>query len=89
MEKCLFSATVGVFAFMVKKNKVLFLICTSTWRANIYVSYQGKDINRRNESKMIIIIIAIDIFVIQLNVVDWKLFPLKESYILSRLGVLK
>ena len=30
--------------------QVFFRICTLTWRVNNYVSRQGKDINRRNES---------------------------------------
>ena len=29
---------------------ILFPICTLTWRLNNYVSREGKDINRRNES---------------------------------------
>ena len=35
--------------------KVLFPICTLIWHVNIYVSRQGKGINRRNESAIIII----------------------------------
>ena len=36
--------------------KVLFPICTLNWRISNIVSRQGKDINRRNESTIIIII---------------------------------
>ena len=35
--------------------KVLPPICTLNWRVNNFVSRQGKGINRRNESTMIII----------------------------------
>ena len=35
--------------------KVLFPICTLIWRVNNYDSRQGKDINKRNESTLIII----------------------------------
>ena len=30
--------------------KLLFPICTLTWRVNIYASHQGKSLNRRKES---------------------------------------
>ena len=36
--------------FDVSIMKVLFAICTLTWRVNNYVSRQGEGINRRNES---------------------------------------
>ena len=41
------------FSFMNNMNRVLLLICTSNWRVDFYVSRQGKDINRRNESTII------------------------------------
>ena len=37
-------------SFVIIMIKVLFLLCTFTWRVNNYVSHQGKGINRRNES---------------------------------------
>ena len=40
--------------------KVLLPICTSTWRLNSYVSRQGKGINRRNESTIIMMINILD-----------------------------
>ena len=39
--------------FVARMIKVLFVICTSTWRVNNYVSRQGEGINRRNESSII------------------------------------
>ena len=45
--------------------KILLPVCTLTWRANSYVSRQGKSINRRNESTFTIIII-INIIVIDI-----------------------
>ena len=38
------------FDFDIVIYEVFFPICTLTWRANNYVSLQGKDINRRNGS---------------------------------------
>ena len=58
MKRCLFPARVGILAFIVNMIKVLFPICTLTWRVNIYVSRQGKDVNRRNESTIIVNISA-------------------------------
>ena len=49
-KSCLFPARVGKFDFDVIMYKVLFPICTLTWRVNKYVSRQGEGINRRNES---------------------------------------
>ena len=43
------------FPFMDDMIKVLFPICTLSWRVNNYVSRQGKGINRRNKSTLIII----------------------------------
>ena len=37
------------FFFVSKRIKVLFATCTLTFRVNIYVSRQGKDINKRNK----------------------------------------
>ena len=37
------------FSFVNDIINVLFPICTSNWRVNIYVSRQGKGINRKNE----------------------------------------
>ena len=42
MEECLFPARVGIFSFVNIKIKVLFPICTLSWRVNNYVSRQGK-----------------------------------------------
>ena len=50
MESCFFPARVGIFPFVVNITKVFFPIFTSTWRVIKYVSRQGKNINRRNES---------------------------------------
>ena len=54
MKKCLFPARVGIFASVVMVIKVLFPICILTWRVNNYVSLQGRGLNRRNESTVII-----------------------------------
>ena len=43
------------FPFIDNMIKVLFPICTLIWRVNNYVSSQGKRINRRNESTIMII----------------------------------
>ena len=43
------------FSFIDNINKVIFPICTLNWRVNIYVSRQGKSINKRNESTIVII----------------------------------
>ena len=43
------------FSFIDNMMKVLFPICTLTWRVNSYVSPQVKGINRRNESTIITI----------------------------------
>ena len=42
--------------------KVLLPICTLIWSVNKYVSRQGKGINRRNESTIIIIFIIFAVF---------------------------
>ena len=55
--------------------KVLFPISTLTWRLNICVFCQGKDINGRNESISIANISLVETlfpFISQLTVVDWK-----------------
>ena len=38
------------FPFVIIILKVLFLICASIWRVNSYVSRQGENLNRTNES---------------------------------------
>ena len=43
------------FSFIYNIIKVLSPICTLIWRINNYVSRQGKGINKRNESAIIII----------------------------------
>ena len=43
------------FSFIDNMIKVLFSIFTFNWRVNTYVSRQGKGINRRNKSTIIII----------------------------------
>ena len=50
MQMMFISDQSGHFHFDVVVYKVLFPICTLTWRVNIYVSHQGKGKNRRNES---------------------------------------
>ena len=55
MGVCLFPARVGIFSFVNKMIKVLFIVCTLTWRVKNYVSRQGESINRRNESTITII----------------------------------
>ena len=50
MESCLFPARVGIFDFDVIMYKVIFPICTLTWRVTKNVSRQGERINRKNES---------------------------------------
>ena len=44
------------FVFILILIKVLFPICTLTWRVSNYVSRQGKGINRRKESTILIMI---------------------------------
>ena len=46
------------FAFIVIMNKILFPICTLTWRVNNYVFRQGKSINRRSDSTINFMIIV-------------------------------
>ena len=41
-KSCLFPARVGITDFHVLMNKVLFPMCTLTWRVNNYVSRQEK-----------------------------------------------
>ena len=53
-ERCLFPTSFSIF-FIDNMIKVLFSICTLNWPVNNYVSRQGKGINRRNESTIIII----------------------------------
>ena len=50
MEKLFISRQSRHLEFDVVICKVLFLICTLTWRVDNYVSRQGKSINRKNES---------------------------------------
>ena len=50
MEKLFISRQNWRFDNKVVIYKVVFPICTLTWRVNNYVSRQGKGINRRNES---------------------------------------
>ena len=52
--KVLISRQSRNFAFVLNMIRVLFPICTSTWRGNNYVSRQGKGVNGRNESNNII-----------------------------------
>ena len=58
MERCFFLAGVGIFVFIFDKMKVFFLLCALTWRVNIFVSGQGKGMNWRNESTIVIKIIV-------------------------------
>ena len=41
------------FSFLDIMIRLLFPICTLNWRVNIKVSCQGKDIYRKNESRII------------------------------------
>ena len=50
MEKLFISRQSRHFDFDVVVCKLIFPICTLTWRVNLYVSRQGKGITRRNES---------------------------------------
>ena len=43
------------FSFVDNMIEVLFPIYTMNWRVNTYVSRQGKGLNKRNESTVIII----------------------------------
>ena len=43
------------FSFLDIMIKMLFPICTLNWRVINYVSHQGKGINKRNESTIIMI----------------------------------
>ena len=49
-REVLFSHRIRYFSFVNVMVRVLFLVCTSTWRVNYYVSCQGQCINWRNES---------------------------------------
>ena len=53
-EKLFFFRQTLNFSSMNIMTKVLFPICTLNWHVNIYVSCQGKGINRRNENTIII-----------------------------------
>ena len=55
MARCLLPRQSRHFFFIDNAIKVLFPICTLIWRVNNYVSRQGKSIDRRNESIIIII----------------------------------
>ena len=44
------------FSFVNSMIKALFPFCTLTWRANNNVSFQGKGLNRRNESTILLLI---------------------------------
>ena len=48
-ERYLFPASVGISPLYLLWLKYFSLLCTLTWRANNFVSRQGKGINRRNE----------------------------------------
>ena len=50
MERLFISRVSRHFDFDVIIYKVLFIICTMTWRVNNYVSRQGKGKNERSES---------------------------------------
>ena len=49
-ERCLFPNRVGMFPLYLLWQKYFSLVCFLTWRANNYVSRQGKSKNRRNEN---------------------------------------
>ena len=53
MERWLFPTRVGFSLFVVNMIKVLFPLCTLTYRVNNCVSHQGRGINRRNESSIV------------------------------------
>ena len=57
MERCLVSTRVGFFVFMVNMIEVFFAICTLTWRVSNYVSVQGRGINRRKESTVLLLVV--------------------------------
>ena len=63
-----------IFPFIVFMIKVLFPICTLTWRVNIYVSAKKK-IWKRSECTIVNnnIIVSTEFFVTQLTVIDWNL----------------
>ena len=50
MERLFSSRQSRYFDYDAVVCKVLFPICKLTWRVNIYVSRQGKAINRKNET---------------------------------------
>ena len=50
IERCLFPARVGIFLLYLLRLKYVSLLSTLTWRVNIFLSCQGKCINRRFES---------------------------------------
>ena len=50
MERCLFPARVGIFSFLNNMIEILLPICALAGRLNIYVSRQGKGLNRKNGS---------------------------------------
>ena len=56
MEKCLPESV--VFVTLVNMIKVIFPLCTLTWRVNNYVSRQIRGIYRRIESTIFILIIV-------------------------------
>ena len=71
--------------FIVIMIKVPFPVSTLTGRVKIYISRQGKGINRKNESTIIITLLVchcsslIECFgPTQLTVIDWKLFSFKR-----------
>ena len=71
------------FPFIDNKIKILLPFSTLNWRVNIYVSRQGKGINRRNESTItmfnFVAFGAVLIFLKTLTVLlRLKLFPHKK-----------
>ena len=51
-------------SFVSNMNKVIFLVCTLTWRVNIYASRQGNGLNRRNEGTDFIVFVLLKTYFI-------------------------
>ena len=54
-RKVFISRQSGHFSSVNNMIKVIFAICTLIWRGSNYVSRQGKGINRRNGTKVLLL----------------------------------
>ena len=82
MERCLFSARIGISSLYLKWLKCFFSTCALTWRVNNYVSRQRNGVNKRIESTNNVIKVRDQFATSTINWLNrlWIVFYLKFTF---------